>query len=123
MPVVDLPDDLCASAARTAGDSERTADEVINAWARLGMHFEQQMNFDSAAIADVLDGIAHYDNLNDAEQSVVRVLWEVPMQERLASLNLKAEFEAEGRSYSELDDEGNVVVRHPSAGRADETRQ
>ena len=63
------------------------------------------------AIERVLDCEAHYDDLNSREQAVVRAEWAERTEQRRRSLDLAAEFAAEGRPYVELDDEGQIVRR------------
>ena len=56
---------------------------------------------------------ASYDDLNNREQAVVRAEWAERTEQRRRSVDFAAEFGAQGRSYAELDDEGNVVRRQP----------
>jgi hypothetical protein len=55
--------------------------------------------------------MVHYDQMSPAEQAVVRARWDVGMDRRLAALDLAAEFEADGESFTELDAAGRVVIR------------
>jgi hypothetical protein len=55
--------------------------------------------------------MVHYDQMSPAEQAVVRARWDVGMDRRLAALDLAAEFEAAGESFTELDAAGRVVIR------------
>ncbi|WP_420624395.1 hypothetical protein [Candidatus Poriferisodalis sp.] len=59
----------------------------------------------------MLTGEADYDSLNFFEQVVFRSRRDERISERLRNLDLEAVFAAEGRSYVELDDEGNVAER------------
>ncbi|WP_200809763.1 hypothetical protein [Demequina sp. NBRC 110054] len=63
-------------------------------------------------ISDYLKSGGSYDELTEAQQAQARELWSAQMTERIASLDLAADFEAAGRQYSELDEDGNVVIRN-----------
>lgn len=65
------------------------------------------------AIERVLAGDAHHDDLNSAEQAVVRAEWDERTEQRRRDLDLAAQFTAEGRPYVELDDRGRTVRRQP----------
>jgi TRAP-type C4-dicarboxylate transport system substrate-binding protein len=65
----------------------------------------------SAAVAAVLAGEASYDALSSTEQAVVRDEWERRTAKLLEELDLRANFRADGRSWVELDADGNVVRR------------
>ncbi|WP_062315982.1 hypothetical protein [Demequina maris] len=54
-----------------------------------------------------------YDALSPAEQAAMRGVWQQRMAELAESDDLLAEFEAAGRSYSEADADGNVIIHHP----------
>lgn len=57
-------------------------------------------------------GASHYDSLDDAAQAEVRAEWTDRISARRATLDLGTQFEAEGRPYAVLDDDGEVVVRN-----------
>lgn len=65
-------------------------------------------------IAQVLLGTGPYDELSEQEQAIVRQGWTERMKSRRESLNYREQFSAAGESYSELDEDGSLVVR--SAG-------
>lgn len=65
-------------------------------------------------IAQVLLGTGSYDELIEQEQAIVRQGWTERMKSRRESLNYREQFSAAGESYSELDEDGSLVVR--SAG-------
>ena len=67
------------------------------------------------AIAQVLDGTSDYDGLGELDQAIVRNEWAERMVALRTSLNYVAEFIASGESYSEIDEDGNVVVRSAPA--------
>lgn len=58
-------------------------------------------------------GEAHHDDLGAREQAIVRSEWSGRMRRQLRRLNFAEQFEAEGRPYVELDDNGDVVRREP----------
>lgn len=62
-------------------------------------------------VVRVLNGDAEYDGLGAQEQALVRAYWSERAADLRASLQLDREFQAEGRSYVELDDDGKVVRR------------
>lgn len=56
-------------------------------------------------------GVArHYDDLDPDEQAAKRAEWSQRITELREGLDLVAMFEAEGRPYAVLDDDGNVVI-------------
>lgn len=66
-------------------------------------------------IAQVLAGDGSYDKLHEREQALVREAWRERMVSRREGLNYEAEFLAAGESYSEADEDGNVIV-YPARG-------
>lgn len=54
-----------------------------------------------------------YDSAAPQVQARVRVHWDQRAEEARANLDLAAEFEAAGREWSEVDDDGRVVRRVP----------
>lgn len=52
-----------------------------------------------------------YDSLDEDAQDAMRAKWEHLVEQRLASLDLGAVFEAEGRPYAVLSGDGRVIVR------------
>lgn len=63
------------------------------------------------AIEQVLAGDGSYDLLGEREQAVVRGAWADRVRALREGLNYEAEFTASGESYSEADEDGNVIVR------------
>lgn len=53
----------------------------------------------------------NYDDLTPSEQEKVREQWEKQIPQRISELNYEEKFKAEGRPWSEADDQGNVVTR------------
>ncbi len=108
-----VDDELYTSAKLVGGVMSRSAAQQIAHWARVGRELEASPTVSHRAIADVLDGHIQYDQLTVREQAVVRAEWTERIAERREGLNLADEFRHAGRSYVELDDDGNVV-RHPA---------
>ncbi|GAA2086021.1 hypothetical protein GCM10009821_29570 [Aeromicrobium halocynthiae] len=59
----------------------------------------------------VLAGEARYDDLPAREQATVREEWTLRINKRITSLDLAAEFVAEGRPWVEADSYGHAVQR------------
>jgi hypothetical protein len=114
-----IDDDLYAS-AKLAGEvqSRSTSQQVVH-WARIGREIEASAAISHREIADVLAGSRSYDSLSPKEQAVVRAEWSVRMDEVRGALDFAEEFAAEGRSWVELDQDGEVVERvaRPLAAR------
>lgn len=66
----------------------------------------------SAHARQVLEGLVAYDDVPAAAQVVVRAAWAESLEERCGELDFSAEFRTMGRSWSELDEFGDVVIRH-----------
>ena len=111
-----LPLDVYESASAAAAVTSRTVPQQIAHWARIGRELEMSPQTNHRKIAQVLDGAGNYDSLEEAEQAIVRNEWSVRMERLRRGLNFAQEFEAMGDSYSELDDGGQVVVRHQQVG-------
>jgi hypothetical protein len=62
--------------------------------------------------------VVHYDQMSPAEQAVVRARWDAGMDRRLAALDLAAEFEAAGESFTELDAKGRAITQPVARGRS-----
>jgi hypothetical protein len=62
-------------------------------------------------IRRVLAGETPYDDLDERGQAIVRASWNEQAAERLARLDLAAEFTQAGRSWTEADEQGSAVVR------------
>lgn len=104
-------------AAKTAGAMQsRSATQQMAHWARIGRAFEDSRLVSHRDVVAVLSGQASYDNLNTAEQAVVRATWDEQDAATISDLNFAAEFAAAGKGYAEADAEGNLVD-HPSPGR------
>ena len=106
-----LPDDLYDSATAIAATHSRSTAQQIAHWARIGREFERVSVRDVEA---VLKGTLSYDDLTDREQAIARVEIEERTEARRQSLDLEAEFRAQGiTSWVSTDDDGNVVRRGP----------
>jgi hypothetical protein len=57
-------------------------------------------------------GASHYDSLDDAAQAEVRAEWADRIDARRAALDLGAQFEAAGRPFAVLGEDGVVVIRN-----------
>jgi hypothetical protein len=112
-----IDNELYASAKLVGGVMSRSAAQQIAHWARIGRELESSHSVSHSTIADVLAGRREYDALTEREQAVVRAEWTERIGARREELNLADEFASAGRSYVELDADGNVV-HHP---RADES--
>lgn len=104
-----IDDDLYVS-AKLAGDAQsRSASQQVAHWARIGREIEASANTSHREIAEVLAGRRSYDGLDSKEQAVVRAEWAERMAVYRGELNLTSRFTAEGRTWVELDNDGNVV--------------
>lgn len=98
-------------AAKVAGAvASRSAAQQINHWARIGRELEASPGTSLRDIQRVLAGQGTYDELGERGQAVVRANWDEQVAERLAHLDLAAEFSQAGRSWTEADERGNAVV-------------
>lgn len=99
-------------AAKIVGETmSRSAAQQLAHWARIGREVESSDSISQRDVGLVLGGRRRYDDLRPDEQALVRSEWAERIAERRAGLDLAARFEAEGRSWVELDDDGNVVER------------
>ncbi len=112
---VRIDDDLYASAQLVGEALGRSASQQVGHWVRIGRELEASALTSQRAVAAVLAGVRRYDTLRTQEQVIVRAEWSGRMGERRAALDLAAEFAASGAGCSELDDDGNLVRRPPTA--------
>jgi hypothetical protein len=115
---IRVDDELYASAKLVGRLMSRSAAQQVAHWARIGRELEASPSLSHRSIAAVLDGRRDYDALTDHEQAVVRAEWAERITERREGLNLAQQFESDGRSYVELDQEGNVIRHGATATRA-----
>ena len=109
-----IDDELFASSQVVGPLMSRSASQQITHWARIGRELEAADSVSQRAIAEVLAARLDYDQLTAQEQAVVRAEWSERIDARRDALDLAIEFSDEGRSYVELDDDGQVVDRVPS---------
>ena len=106
-----IDDELFESAKVVGNLMSRSAAQQIAHWAKIGRELESAKGVSVRAIAEVLAQRSSYDALTDEEQAIVRAEWAERIEERRAALDLTGEFAAQGRSWVELDDAGEVVER------------
>lgn len=111
-PPTRLDGDLYESARAVAPTMSRSISQQITHWARIGRELEASDSVSQRAIGEVLAGARRYDDLTAHEQAAVRAEWAEGVAERREGIDLAATFEAEGRPYATLDDDGNVVIRN-----------
>jgi hypothetical protein len=112
-----IDDDLYASAKLAGEVQSRSASQQVVHWARIGREVEASASISPKEIATVLAGSRSYDALNAKEQAVVRAEWSIRMDTLRDALNLAEQFGAAGRTWVELDDDGNVVERGAATAR------
>lgn len=66
-------------------------------------------------IESVLQGAKSYDELGESDQAVVREKWSDLIADGVTDLDLMTEFAQTGRSWTEADEEGRAVSRHPES--------
>jgi hypothetical protein len=106
-----LPADVYDSAAAATLVTSRTVPQQIAHWARIGRELEMSPGVNHRAINHVLAGTGSYDSLGEQEQAIIREEWADRMAVLRDGLDYEAGFTEAGESYSELDEDGNVVVR------------
>lgn len=111
--------DLYDAAKSVGAVASRSAAQQINHWVRIGRELEASPGTSSRDIQRVLAGEADYDKLSDRAQALVRASWDEQVAERLANLDLAAEFTQAGRPWSEADERGGVVHRGAAGSDAD----
>ena len=99
--------------AKLVGETmSRSAAQQIAHWARIGREVEVSGTISQRDVGLVLDGRRSYDTLDAEEQALVRAEWAERISERRAGLDLATNFAAEGRSWVELDRDGEVIGAH-----------
>jgi hypothetical protein len=107
-----IDQDVLDAAKVAAAAMSRSQAAQVSHWARLGRELELSKQLRVSDVRDVLTGAASYDSLGAREQAVVRAEWSERIEALRAGDNLEEEFLAAGRTWSELDAEGNVVERN-----------
>lgn len=110
MPV-RMSGELFEAAKALGAVTSRSAAQQISHWARIGRELEASPQTSPGDIQRVLTGEMAYDVLGERDQAVVRANWDEQIGERLANLDLAAEFTEAGRSWTESDEQGNPVSR------------
>ncbi|MHA3685375.1 TA system antitoxin ParD family protein [Leucobacter sp. HY1908] len=108
-------DSALYEAAKSAGlTNSRSAAQQVMHWIRIGRELENAPTTRAADIRRVLagDGGLSYDALNPLDQAVVRAEWETRAEGARGKLNFAEEFSQRGLSFSEADEQGNVVTHH-----------
>ncbi len=111
--------DLFDAAKSVGAVASRSAAQQISHWARIGRELEAAPNVGMRDIERVLTGEKPYDDLGERDQAIVRANWDEQVAERLASLDLAAEFTQAKRSWTEADEQGHAVVRRGVEHRSD----
>lgn len=106
-----LPADVYDSALAATRTTSRTVPQQIAHWARIGRELELSPQVNHRAIAAVLTGTGSYDELGEQEQAVVREEWAERVAALRGELDYAARFAAASESYSELDENGDLVIR------------
>lgn len=109
--------ELDASARKAARAMSRSVSEQVSHWARLGRELERSPDVSVARVQAVLAGERSYDDLNPPEQAFVRTAWDEQIADRLANLDLAADFEAQGHSWAELAEDGSLRIVEPAKKR------
>ncbi|MDO3331346.1 TA system antitoxin ParD family protein [Mycobacteroides abscessus] len=106
-----VDEDLWNAAVASAPAQHRSAVQQINRWIRIGRELEASPGVNQRDVQRVLAGDGTYDELSEREQAIVRAEWDQRITQRRDSLDLEAEFTAAGQSWSESDDDGNLIIR------------
>lgn len=101
--------ELYESARLVADTQSRTTAQQIAHWARIGREVEASRSLTHDAIRALLANATRYDDLSPEAQALVRSRWIAIGDELRAGLDLRREFTEQGRSFAELDDDGNVI--------------
>ncbi len=109
-----LPADVYESAVAAARLASRSVPQQIAHWARIGRELEMSPHINHRQIARVLAGAESYDSLGEHEQAIVREQWDDRITGLRDGLDYGARFAAAGEPYSEVDEDGHLVV-HPAS--------
>ncbi len=112
MPI-RIDEELYDSAKVVGAQMSRSATQQVAHWARIGRELESSRSISTRDVAAVLSGEVSYDTVDAREQAVVRAAWNEGIAERVASLDLQAEFTEAGGAYATLDEDGNAVIVNP----------
>jgi len=103
--------DLFDAAKSVGAVNSRSAAQQINHWARIGREFEASGRVSQRDVERVLAGDGSYDQLSEREQAIVRASWDEQIAERIAALDLAAEFADAGEPWSEGNASGQVITQ------------
>ncbi|MGW5269197.1 TA system antitoxin ParD family protein [Rhodococcus sp. NPDC003994] len=112
-PSSRVRDELFASAEFVGRVFGRSAAEQFAHWVRIGREIDTSHRLPSRDIAEVLAGRRGYDTLSPLAQAVVRAQWEVRAATLTDRLDLRSDFETDGRPFVECDRNGAVLVHRP----------
>ena len=110
-----LPADVYDAAVVASAITSRPVAQQIAHWARIGRELEMSPRVNHRAIMQVLAGTGTYDMLGEHEQAIVRQGWAERMTDLRGELSYAAEFAKTRESYSEIDEDGKLVV-HAARG-------
>lgn len=108
-----LPADVYDAAVAAAAVTSRPVAQQIAHWARIGRELEMSPQVNHRAITQVLAGASSYDVLGQHEQAIVRKEWAERATTLRNALNYADGFAAVGESYSEVDEDGKLIVHAP----------
>ncbi|MBY6366509.1 hypothetical protein HQ604_04220 [Rhodococcus corynebacterioides] len=114
-PSSHVRSELFASAQSVGRVTGRGATEQLAHWARIGREVEASRHLPSREIAEVLSGRQSYDTLDPPAQAVVRAEWVERVDALSSSLDLRSDFESEGRPYVECNNPDDVIARGASS--------
>ncbi|MGQ0699072.1 MAG: TA system antitoxin ParD family protein [Panacagrimonas sp.] len=112
---VRLEAEITDAARDAASSMSRSVAQQVSHWARIGRELERSPEVSADDIRRVLDGAGDYDQISTKEQAVVRAVWSGRGDSLRSGLRLDKSFQETGYRYAELDGQGEVVVREPSA--------
>lgn len=114
MPI-RIDEELYDSAKVVGAQMSRSATQQVAHWARIGRELESSHSISTRDVAAVLSGEVSYDDVGAREQAVARAAWNEGIAQRVATLDLQAEFTEAGVPYATLDEDGNAVIVTPGA--------
>jgi len=103
---VRVSDGLFQEAKDVASRHSRSAAQQLEHWARLGRAFESSAT--GRETAAVLAGEEPFDTASERAQDAVVAAWDERMEEAITRLDLRESFAAQGRSWVDLDESGEL---------------
>lgn len=114
---IESPEIECTALELAKSDPES---EALVALARRVAHeWSDGRPSQTRTVRRVLAGHLSYDDIDPDAQARVRREWTRRMDVRRSGLNLEAEFRAQGRAWTELDETGQLVRREPGREPSD----